>query len=269
MKTSKDQAKQAEELRANNQRPIYKTPDAINKSMDIARMLSLQGLPGQNLALDQLRQTSASGVRAVTDLAQDPAAKAAMAAGLYSQEMNQVNQLNMADAQARTSNLQSLGSAYGILAEYQDKEFGINKMQPYDNAMAAASALTGASMQNKMAATEDIIAGVSAGVSGLAGMGQDIALASKIKKAEARAKESAAGRDGANITQSVNDAIGLGGGGTGVCVGMDTSTQIDGMSDYQIIADPEYIEFKKSFPFASDAELVQKFKKFKVQYGMK
>ena len=199
------QDKQAQDLRKQFPRPTYQIPEGINQATNIARMLSLQGLPGQNLALDQLRQSSASGVRAVTDLAQDPATKAAMAAGLYSQEMNQVNQLNMADAQARINNLQSLGSAYGILAGYQDKKFDINKMQPYDNAMAAASALTGASMQNKMTGTEDIISGVaSAAISGVndvknAQMAQQIA-GQASAQADAAAKVSNLGTEAGMIT---------------------------------------------------------------------
>jgi hypothetical protein len=265
------QNRQAEELRKQFPRPTYQIPEGINQSTNIARMLSLQGLPGQNLALDQLRQSSASGVRAVTDLAQDPAAKAAMAAGLYSQEMNQVNQLNMADAQARTNNLQSLGSAYGILAEYQDKKFDVNQMQPYNNAMAAASALTGASMQNKMGGTEDILSGVtSAAISGVndvknAQMAQQIA-----GQASAQADAAAAV---SNLGTMDRLTTSLGGLGTPTSPTVPVQTapaetpaiDISSLTDFQIAEMPEFAEYAKGFPFATQDEVIQK---FKVYYGM-
>lgn len=263
------QARQAEELRRQFPRPTYEIPGAINQSTNIARLLAMEGLPGQELAADQLRQSTASGVRAVTDLAQDPATKAAMAAGLYSQELGQINQLNMADAQARTNNLQNLQGAYGILEQYQDKRFDINQMQPYQDAMAAASALTGASMQNKMAGTEDILSGVtSAAIGGISSM-KDAQLAQKIAtQTEAQGR---AAMEMSNLGTIAATTTALGGLGTDTSptIPAPTAAPFEDISDYtdmQITIMPEFIEYAKGFPFASQQELIER---FKVQYGMR
>jgi hypothetical protein len=56
------------------------------------------------------------------------------------------------------------------MADYEDREFDINKQRPFEDTMAAASALTGAGMQNVQGAIEGLS---RAGASALSGLGED------------------------------------------------------------------------------------------------
>lgn len=265
-KTAKDQMSQAEQIRSGNPRPTYSTPKPILQNNNIAQMMALQGLPGQQLMLDRLRGSTAAGTRAVTDLAQDPATKAAMAAGLYSQELGAVNDLNIADANFRVAGQERLMRSNEILASYKDKEFDYNMAQPYDNAMAAASALTGAGMQNKNAAMEDILSGVTGATMGFANSMANNQVAQSLNA------QADGARKAATLGMPAGVASLLGGAGQAPAptqedaATMPTGNEIDitGLTDEQITIMPEFIEFSKAYPYASPAELVEK---FKVQFG--
>ncbi len=54
------------------------------------------------------------------------------------------------DAQQRQTNEQALQGVRSNLAEYKDKEFQMNQMNPYQETMQAAEAMKGAGIQNLM-----------------------------------------------------------------------------------------------------------------------
>ena len=205
---------------------------------------------------DQLRQTTSSGVRAATDLAQDPATKAAIAAGLYSQELGAVNQMNIADANFRVAGQERLMGAYNILAQYQDKEFDYNKAQPYDNAMAAASALTGASMQNRMAGTEDILGGISSAALGFDSQAKNAAMGA----AQQRQSEAAMKAANIGVVPAIETALGGLGTITSPTVSQPTVEDISIMDDYQIMELPEFAAFASAYPLLQPSEQVAQFK---------
>jgi hypothetical protein len=154
--TAGKQEREAKDLLAKNKRPDYGTPASQQKSLEMARQISQAGLPGKGMMADQLRASTGGAVRAAKEVSQDPASKLAAITDIYGKEMEGMQDLEMSDLQMRLRGQSELMKALQQQARYEDKEFDINKMQPYEQAMAAASALTGASMQNRQSAFEDI-----------------------------------------------------------------------------------------------------------------
>jgi len=85
----------------------------------------------------------------------------AMAQANTNQALGDLSASEMEDFQRRLSNL---GSVQSEMGQYRDKEFDINKMQPFQDAAAAKSALIEGGIQN--------LFGSSQGLAGL-GMGQN------------------------------------------------------------------------------------------------
>lgn len=85
----------------------------------------------------------------------------AMAQSNTNQALGDLSASEMEDYQRRLGNL---GAAQSEMGQYRDKEFDINKMQPFQDAAAAKSALIEGGIQN--------LFGASQGLAGL-GMGQN------------------------------------------------------------------------------------------------
>lgn len=85
----------------------------------------------------------------------------AMAQANTNQALGDLSASEMEDFQRRLSNL---GAVQSEMGQYRDKEFDINKMQPFQDAAAAKSALIEGGIQN--------LFGASQGLAGL-GMGQN------------------------------------------------------------------------------------------------
>ena len=168
--TGSRQKKEAERIRKETVRPIYETPMKAKKMESIAEQQATLGLVGRSTLEDRLRSSTAGAVRATEEVATSPASRLAAITATYGQEMEGMEDIAMADAQARLEAANRLARTYGAMADYQDKEFDINKQRPFEEAMAAASALTGAGMQN----TQGMLEGLSrAGVAALSGLGED------------------------------------------------------------------------------------------------
>lgn len=154
--TGGKQKREAQRIREKNPRPVYQTPLKAKKMESIAEQQATQGLVGRTTLEDRLRSSTSDAVRATEEVAVSPAARLAAIANVYGQEMEGMEDIAMADTQARLDAANRLAKTYGMMADYQDKEFDYNKRQPYEEAMAAASALTGAGMQNVQSAIEGI-----------------------------------------------------------------------------------------------------------------
>lgn len=168
--TGSRQKKEAERIRKGTTRPTYETPMKAKKMESIAEQQATQGLVGRSTLEDRLRSSTAGAVRATEEVATSPASRLAAITATYGQEMEGMEDIAMKDAQARLEAANRLARTYGAMADYQDKEFAYNKQAPYEEAMAAASALTGAGMQN----TQGMFEGLSrAGVAALSGLGEE------------------------------------------------------------------------------------------------
>lgn len=87
--------------------------------------------------------------------------------GINANSNEAFNNLALQEQQAKQIASQRYIDQLGVQSGYADKEFSYNQDQPYQNAMATASAMIGAGNQNKFAGWNDI-AGMGASVLGAA-----------------------------------------------------------------------------------------------------
>ena len=149
------QGSQARKL-AREWNPDYQIPTSITDNVSTAQgaynAASAYGLPGQGRIQNQIGQNTASAMQAIQQSQQSPAA---MLAGLSSVNQNANNamaDLGVNAAQFRQQNMMntmnSLMSARQALAQFQDRQFEINKLKPFEAQMAASGALRAGGMQN-------------------------------------------------------------------------------------------------------------------------
>ena len=168
--TGSRQKKEAERLRKGTTRPTYETPLSAKKALGISEQQATQGLVGRSILEDRLRSSTAGAVRATEEVATSPASRLAAITATYGKEMEGMEDIAMADTQARLEAANRLSRAYGAMADYEDREFDINEQRPFEDTMAAASALTGAGMQNVQGSLEGLS---RAGAAALSGLGDD------------------------------------------------------------------------------------------------
>ncbi len=136
--------------------PQYVIPASVYDNVNTARgaynAASAYGLPGQGRIQNQIGQNTASAMQAIQQSQQSPAA---MLAGLSSVNQNANNamaDLGVNAAQFRQQNMMntmnSLMSARQALAQFQDRQFEINKLKPFEAQMAASGALRSGGIQN-------------------------------------------------------------------------------------------------------------------------
>lgn len=171
-------------------RPQYVLPTAIEEQMSEAQRLSYYGLPDEQKQefLDNIARSTAGAVRGASDRRGGLGAIATAA----QQEQDAFKGLLSADAQARLNNIQRLQETRSLYAQYEDKEFTLNELEPYMQEIAAAGALQGAGMQNiggalntlAMGSIYDVFGGEKAGaVGGAVGGAVDGATATGVQSA--------------------------------------------------------------------------------------
>jgi len=140
-------------------RPVYQRPGEITRYTKRAQSRAADtGFSGQTTAESKIGKATADVVQKAKDVA-DPMAYLDVVSRAGAQEQSQLQDVAMFAAQDRERRQQEADQALLLSAQYADKEFDINKMQPYQEKAAAASALKGAGIQN-----------ISGGLSGLAGI---------------------------------------------------------------------------------------------------
>lgn len=143
-------------LLGGRRRPRYRIPKEITENVGLAQgafnASSRYGLPGQGRMEDRLRGSQAASMQAIQQSQQSPAA---MLTGFAAVDQNTKNALadmgvRAADfrQQNMDANMRTLMSAKNALAQYRDREFKMNRMQPWQQAMAASGALRNSAMQN-------------------------------------------------------------------------------------------------------------------------
>lgn len=157
-------------LAKENKRPSYEIPNEIKQNLTQAQMMALEGLPAEQKKqyVDNIQRSQNFTLGAMDD-------RKAGLTGLSSlmQNSNDAyrNLLSM-DAQAKQANQQQLMGQRGIMANYKDKAFDFNKVQPYEAAAQAAQAMQGAGMQNAFGGLSSIGGSLSGGAGGLGDIGK-------------------------------------------------------------------------------------------------
>lgn len=140
---------QANKYRKQFKRPDYQIPQAQQEALLNARAMAAQTrLPGQDIMEQNIGATTAAGVKAATELGQSPSQILNAASNIYGRQMQQQNQMGIQAAQFQQGNRMNLQGQLGTMGGFQEKQWDINKMQPYEAAMHAAAQLSGAGQQN-------------------------------------------------------------------------------------------------------------------------
>jgi hypothetical protein len=143
---AKSQIKKGQEAEKNLVRPTYERPGEITQDLNIKRGMAEEGLSQQ--AKDYNRMMMDRNV--AYSLQQLEGRKAGLAGIGALQQGLQDNamRLSMEDETARRANTLAYTQSLQNAAQYSDKEFEINKMQPFELALQRAMALQGAGLQN-------------------------------------------------------------------------------------------------------------------------
>lgn len=129
-----------------NKRPTYEIPDEVKQNLTDAQHSALQGLPEEQrqMFLSNLERGAAMGLNQMRGRKGGLAGIAAL-----NQNQNDAygNLLSM-DSAARMQNKGVLMQQRGVMADYKDQAFQLNKLNPYYEQTAQNQAMIGAGMQN-------------------------------------------------------------------------------------------------------------------------
>lgn len=145
----------------NPERPTYQIPDEI-KNMLALRQMNLGGrMAGATQAQANIMQSQANTVGAYQGTLRNPNAILAGVSAAQGQTNRSLTNLGAMEAQDYQRRLAGLEGAQRTMAQYRDKAFEINEMQPYIDEARTKAALIGAGLRN--------ISGGAAGVAGAVG----------------------------------------------------------------------------------------------------
>jgi hypothetical protein len=158
------QRKKADKLDKNNVRPTYEIPLEIQQNLSQAQQQALQGLPEEQKQqfISNLQRSSAYA------LSQGSSRRGGLA-GISAINQNQndaYGNLLVQDAGARMQNQQQLYGMRQNMVDYKDKQWGINKENPYYEMVAKAESLRGAGAQNISSGAQTMVQGFQGGGDG-------------------------------------------------------------------------------------------------------
>lgn len=138
-------------------RPTYEIPQAIQEATNSARyQAGMTQLPGQNLMEDRLGRNTSNALADLKEVSNSPSQLGANLAKVYGSQMNAENDLVIKAGQNWMNNQSLLRNQLGALGNAQNYQFDYNQNQPYQNNMAARSALKEGSFRNLSAGVGDL-----------------------------------------------------------------------------------------------------------------
>lgn len=145
---------QGQKAKKGLERPEYEIPEEIKANLSQAELMALEGLPAQQKQeyIENIGRATATGLRGLKTR------KAGLAGveGLAQTETDAYKQLLGMDVAAKRQNIQNLMSQRETMAGFKERQFDINKMQPYLQKYGEAQAMIGAGAQNIMAGAKSI-----------------------------------------------------------------------------------------------------------------
>ncbi len=155
------QAHKANKL-AKTERPNYEPPQAAKDALMNAKFMASQTeLPGQTIMEEKLNQSTSGAISNLKDVSSSGAALGNNIANIYRSNVNGQNQIGLAAAQNYNNNQANYRNQLNNMAGYEQYQFDYNQNQPYQNNMAASSALREGAFRNLSAAGSDIASGVN------------------------------------------------------------------------------------------------------------
>lgn len=129
-------------------RPVRTTNPLLEQNSAIAKNRAASSLPGYGQAVNDIDASTANSTAAVLKASNNPAAALQAISVIDNNAKNAKNKLRVQDAVYKDKGLNAVMGTNTVLANDADKNFTINKMQPYMTAAAAVSAMKNANKQN-------------------------------------------------------------------------------------------------------------------------
>jgi len=145
-------------LKEAGDQPIYNIPQEILRNQKMAEQAANEGMPSQqyNNAMKNIQRTQNNLLAGTTDRR-----SALMALPKLQQQANDAaGNLDAQDANMRLQNQRTLYNIGNTTAQYRDKAFQTNQMQPWERKYNYAQQLMGAGNQNFTSGLEKLAGGV-------------------------------------------------------------------------------------------------------------
>lgn len=163
------QRRKAKKMLKNLNQPVYDIPNEVLENKRRAEMAANEGMPSQQYtnAMRNFQRNQTSALSASLDRR-----SALMALPKIQQQSNDaMSNLDAQDAIMRQQNQRALYGINSQVAQYRDKAFDINKMQPYQRDYGYAMGLLGAGNQNLLSGADRLLAGGGQFIDSLSGGG--------------------------------------------------------------------------------------------------
>lgn len=135
--------------RQKKQRPIMDVPSAQKEALENQRRLAaMEKAPGTDAMLNQIRQQGAAATQNIKEITGGSAGAAGAVTDIYAKELEALQGMQGNQQQFRLQQQQGLNQALNQYGQAQQQMWDYNVNQPYQQSMAAKSALTNAAMSN-------------------------------------------------------------------------------------------------------------------------
>lgn len=144
-------------LKAAGEQPLYNIPQEILRNQKQAELNAQEGMPSQqyNNAMKNIRQSQTNALASSIDRR-----SALMALPRLQQQANDAyGNLDAQSAQMRRQNQQNLYNVGNTTAQYRDKAWNTNELQPWQRKYSYAQQLLGAGNQNFTSGLEKFVGG--------------------------------------------------------------------------------------------------------------
>lgn len=147
----------------NPQRPKYEIPAAAQEELASARMQQFGRMPGINYASARLDQNAANSQYRLQRGATNSNQLLSGLNGIQLQSNIASRGLMEAEAGDYIRRENNLRRSLGVMAGYQDKQFQLNKYEPFQDAARTKAALIGGGLQNLSGGVNQSLSGLMAG----------------------------------------------------------------------------------------------------------
>jgi hypothetical protein len=138
------------------ERPEYEIPQEVLQALEGYKTRASQTrLPGQSAIEQGIRSSTASTAGKLEEAAGSSASLLGALAQTGVGEQQSMRDLGLKSSQYQYQTQEELLDYLSKIGQYRDKEFALNEMEPWKQAMGASSAMKGAGMQNVMTGISD------------------------------------------------------------------------------------------------------------------
>ena len=150
---------------ADTERPEYKIPEEYTQALGIAKRGAYSDMPGYQQAISNLQQGQASGLSQARESASSGSDLLGFLANQGVTSNRGLNQLSAQNAAYKVGAEQRYAGALGQYGMLKDKQWNINELQPYQDAMRTSAIMTEGGIQN-------IFGGITGGIQNYAALDQ-------------------------------------------------------------------------------------------------